>query len=239
MDGQLRVQVSSLMKTAFYLCGGKSCFLKNLRVRKEIDAGSGLSGSGKLGEKSLLQLDGRNASLIVVVMHIAVTADLNVKIGRQGVYNRRSNAVKTAACLVCRIVEFASSVKRGKYKTLCGYAFCMHINRDSSSVILYGTGAVLLQGYFYIGAVTSQMLIYRIVHNLINQMVQTLPGYTSDVHSRTFPDSLQSFQDGNTPRVVSVFLCHGVISFLCFDSIDFKLGTKDLWPLISSSFQWL
>ena len=73
MDGQLRVQVSSLMKTAFYLCGGKSCFLKNLRVRKEIDAGSGLSGSGKLGEKSLLQLDGRNASLIVVVMHIAVT----------------------------------------------------------------------------------------------------------------------------------------------------------------------
>ena len=71
-----------------------------------------------------------------------------------------------------------------------------------------------LAGYFNIRTVTGQMLIYRIVHDLIDQVVQTFSGYASDVHSRTFPNSFQSFQDRNTTRVVSVFLCHGVNSFL-------------------------
>ena len=44
MDGKLRIQISSLMKTALYIRCSKSCFLKNLRIRKEIHTGSGTSG---------------------------------------------------------------------------------------------------------------------------------------------------------------------------------------------------
>ena len=35
MDGKLRIQIGSLMKTALYICCSESCFLKNLRIRKE------------------------------------------------------------------------------------------------------------------------------------------------------------------------------------------------------------
>ena len=44
MDGKLRIQIGSLMETALYIRCSESCFLKNLRIRKEIHTGSGASG---------------------------------------------------------------------------------------------------------------------------------------------------------------------------------------------------
>ena len=44
MDGKLRIQISSLMETALYIRCSESCFLKNLRIRKEIHTSSGTSG---------------------------------------------------------------------------------------------------------------------------------------------------------------------------------------------------
>ena len=49
----------------------------------------------------------------------------------------------------------------------------MHIYRDSSSIIFYCTGTVLLKNYMDPAAVSCKMLIHRIIHNLIDQMVQT------------------------------------------------------------------
>ena len=136
----------------------------------------------------------------MIVMYKSITADLNIQICGQGIYNGRTNAMKSTACLISRVVKFTACMEGGKYKTLCRYPFRMHIYRNSSSIISDRTGAVFL--------------IYRIVHDLIDQVVQAFSGYASDVHSRTFPNSFQSFQDRNTTRVVSVFLCHGVNSFL-------------------------
>ena len=150
----------------------------------------------------------------MIVMYKSVTADLNIQICGQGIYNGRTNAMKSTACLISRVVKFTACMEGGKYKTLCRYPFRMHIYRNSSSIISDRTGAVFLQCYFNFRTVTGQMFIYRIVHDLIDQVVQTFSGYASDVHSRTFPNSFQSFQDRNTTRVVSVFLCHGVNSFL-------------------------
>ena len=150
----------------------------------------------------------------MIVMYKSVTADLNIQICGQGIYNGRTNAMKSTACLISRVVKFTACMEGGKYKTLCRYPFRMHIYRNSSSIISDRTGAVFLQCYFNFRTVTGQMFIYRIVHDLIDQVVQAFSGYASDVHSRTFPNSFQSFQDRNTTRVVSVFLCHGVNSFL-------------------------
>ena len=82
MDGKLRIQIGSLMKTALYICCSESCFLKNLRIRKEIDTGSGTSGLPSFGEKSCFQFNGRDSSLIVVMMYITITTDLNIQIRR-------------------------------------------------------------------------------------------------------------------------------------------------------------
>ena len=125
----------------------------------------------------------------MIVMYKSVTANLNIQICGQGIYNGRTNAMKSTACLISRVVKFTACMEGGKYKTLCGYPFRMHIHRYSASIIGDRTGTVFLQSHLNIRAVTGQMLIYRIVHNLIDQVVQTFPGYASDVHSRTFPNS--------------------------------------------------
>ena len=90
----------------------------------------------------------------------------------------------------------------------------MHVNRDSTSVIFYCTGTVLLKNYMDPAAVSCKMLIHRIIHNLVYQMVQSLSGHASDIHTGTFTYGLKAFQDRDTARIISVFLCHSTDSFL-------------------------
>ena len=173
-NGQLRIQICSLMKTAFYLCSRKSCFFKNLRIRQKIHTGSGLPCTSQLWQKAVLQFNGGNSSFITVMVYIAVPADLNIKICGQCINYRRAHSVKTAACLIGRIVELATCMKGGKHQALCRNALFMHIHRDSSSVVRNCTGTILFQNHMDIGTVACKMLVHRIVHDLINKMIQSL-----------------------------------------------------------------
>ena len=90
----------------------------------------------------------------------------------------------------------------------------MHIYRDSSSIIFYCTGTVLLKNYMDQAAISCKVLVYRIVYDLIYQMVQSLSGYASDVHTGALSYGLEAFQDRDTVRIISVFFCHSTDSFL-------------------------
>ena len=90
---QLRIQIGSLVKTAFYFCCRKSCFFKNLRVRQKIHTGSGLPCTSQLWQKAVLQFNGGNSSFITVMVYIAVPADLNIKICGQCINYRRAQDV--------------------------------------------------------------------------------------------------------------------------------------------------
>ena len=69
-------------------------------------------------------------------------------------------------------------------------------------------------------AVSSQVLIHRIIHDLVYQMVQSLSGYASDVHTGALSHGLEALQDRDTARIISVFLCHSTDSFLfCFEHL--------------------
>ena len=61
-------------------------------------------------------------------------------------------------------------------------------------VVLAGTAAMLW------------VLIYRIIHDFIYKMMQTPAGCTSDIHTRSFTDSFQSFQNLNLIRAVLCIL---------------------------------
>ena len=87
MDGKIRIQIGSLMETAFYFCCRKSCFLKNLRIREKVNAGSGLSGFSQFRKKSFFQFECRDSTFIMVMMDVSVTADPDVKVSGQCVYN--------------------------------------------------------------------------------------------------------------------------------------------------------
>ena len=112
--------------------------------------------------RSPSQFNRGNTSLIMIVMYKSVTADLNIQICGQGIYNGRTNAMKSTACLISRVVKFTACMEGGKYKTLCRYPFRMHIYRNTASIISDRTGAVFLQCYFNIRTVTGQMLIYAL-----------------------------------------------------------------------------
>ena len=170
-NSQFRIQICSLMKSALYFCCRKSCLFKNLRVREEVNAGSCLPGPAQFRQKPLFQFKCRDSPLIMVMVNISVTADLNIKICRQSIDNRRTYSVKSSACLVSGIVKFAACMKRSKYQSLCRHSFLMHIYRDSPSVVCYCTGTILLQNYMDQTAVSCQMFIYCVIYDLINEMI--------------------------------------------------------------------
>ena len=105
----------------------------------------------------------------------------------------------------------------------------MHIYRDSSSVIFYCTGTVLLKNYMDQAAISCKVLVYRIVYDLIYQMVQSLSGYASDVHTGALSYGLEAFQDRDTVRIISVFFCHSTDSFLFILERLFVLYSKYMY----------
>ena len=170
-NSQFRIQVCSLMKSALYFCCRESGLFKNLRVREEIDTSSSLSGLTQFRQKPLFQFKCRDSPLIMVMVNISVTTDLNVQICRQGIHNRRAYSMKSSAGLIGRIIKFTACMKSCKYKSLCRYSFLMHIYRDSPSVVCYCTGTILLQNYMDQTAVSCQMFIYCVIYDLINEMI--------------------------------------------------------------------
>ena len=122
--------------------------------------------------------------------------------------------MKSTACLIRRVIKFTTRMKCRKYQTFCGHSFFMHIYRDSTSVIRYCTGAVFFQYHVNLAAISRQMFIHCIIHDLIDQMIQSFSGYTSDIHTRSFTNRFQSFQNRYTPSIVCFLFCHGYYPFL-------------------------
>ena len=56
---------------------------------------------------------------------------------------------------------------------------------------------------------TGQCLIHRIIHYLIYQMMQSFDGGAADIHTGSFPDCFQTFQDLNLIRTIfQTFTAH-------------------------------
>ena len=99
----------------------KSGLFKNLRIRQEINLVPVCLGlaDGSAEDHSSSAIVGMSP-FIMVMMDIAVAADLDIQISRQGVYNGRTYTVKSSTGLICRIVKFTSCMKGGKYQSFCG-----------------------------------------------------------------------------------------------------------------------
>ena len=87
----------------------------------------------------------------------------------------------------------------------------MHAYRNSPAVICHGAGTILLQIHFDLAAEACQMLIHGVVHDLVDQMVQSFGRNTSDVHTGTFPNCFQSLQDRDTVRIIGAAFRHNFL----------------------------
>ena len=116
--------------------------------------------------------------------------------------------MQASAGLICRIVKFSSGMECRKYQPGCRHSLFMHPHRDTTAVIIHCGRAVRLQRYLDPVTETGQMFIHRVIHDLIDQMIQSLGGHAAYLHTRTLPHCLQAFQDRDTAGVISGRLCH-------------------------------
>ena len=54
------------------------------------------------------------------------------------------------------------------------------------------------------------MVIYRVIHDLIDQVVQTFGGYAADIHTGTPPDRLKPLQHRNIGSIIITALRHQI-----------------------------
>ncbi|CRH86049.1 Uncharacterised protein [Chlamydia trachomatis] len=205
MKGKACIQVCRLMQPGFQPLRLEPGFFKDLRIRRKIDLRPALLRFSDHRKQPVLKLCLRDAPLIAIFIDRAVSRDANGHVRRQGIDHRGTDAVQTTARLVCVIVKLAPRMQRRHDNTLCRNPLFMHLHRDSASVIAHRTGAVRLQRNPDRITVPGQVLIYRVIHNFINQMIQGLLPHAADVHAGAFAHGFESLQHRNAVCVVLCF----------------------------------
>ena len=158
-------------------------------------------------------------SLVTLLIYFTALADLYLQPVGEGIYHRCSYTVQTAGYLVSSTAELTTGMKDRKYNFYCRDS-CLVIDTygNSSSIIYNSDGIVLIDGYVNGITESCQCLIYRIVYDLIYQMMQSSAGCGTNVHSRTLSYSLQTFQYLNLIRTVFMFYGGIVHIFFAHDS---------------------
>ncbi len=173
IDRQGRIQISRFMQTVFDFFRFENSMVKDLIIRHKLNARSGIFCSSDNRQKSVLQLHSRNTALIGIFINMSAAFDPHLHPDGKCIDDRRTDAVQTTACLIGGIVKFTARMQRCKNKTLRTDPFLVQIDRNTTAVILHSHGTILFQIYMYFTAITGKMLIHCIIHDLIDQMVQT------------------------------------------------------------------
>ena len=195
------------MQPAFDIIRLKTRLVKNGWVGSKINRRTCLARLANDRKQPVNQLNNRISVFIFILMNQPAAFYCYSKLGRQRIYNGRTHAMQSAACLVCIIVKFAACMKRCKHDTFCADPFFMHTDRYASAIVGYRCRTILFQCNADFTAHPSQMLVHRIVHDFIYQMIQTLCRHTSDVHARPFPNCLKPLQDSDARGVVYIVIC--------------------------------
>ena len=197
-DRKLRVQVSGLMKTALNIIFLETGLVEDGIIRQEIDGRTGLSGLAHYGKQTVHQIHHGDTSFITVLIDEATTLDSYSQLCGKSIYHRGTYAVQTTAGLVGGIIEFTAGMKSREYQALRTDSFFVHSHGNTTSVIFHGCGAVGFQCHLYRITISGQMLVHRVINDLVDQMIQSLGGDTADIHSGSFSYRFQTFQNGNT-----------------------------------------
>ena len=119
--------------------------------------------------------------------------------------------MQAAGYLISPTAEFSASMQNRKDDLNCrNSSLLLNPYRNSTTIIHNSDGIILVNGYLNILAISGQSLIYRIVYNLVYQVMKTCRRSAANIHARPFPDCLKPLQNLNL--VCSVFCTHIVSS---------------------------
>ena len=174
--------------------------LEDLRVGLEADR---RAGAARLAEH--IELLHRLAADERHVVPVAVAVHDHLEPLGQGVHDRDADAVQAARHLVGVLVELAPGVEQ-RERHLDGRQLFggMDVDRDSAAVIGDRDRVVGMDGDVDRVAEAGERLVDRVVHHLVDQMVQAGLAGGSDVHARTPADGLQTLENADGSGVVGL-----------------------------------
>ena len=125
----------------------------------------------------------------------------------QSVDDGRAHAVQAAGDLIAAAAELAAGVEHGIHdlqSRTSGLGLDVHGN--TTAVVGDGDGVAGVDGHGNMLTVSGQRLVDGVVHDFIDQVVQTGGGGRADIHTGSFPHRFQTLQNLNLLR--AVFLCY-------------------------------
>ena len=150
---------------------------------------------------------------------LAENAALPVHLGREQrrerVDARYAHAVQTARDLVAVLVELSSGVQYGQHdlQRRASLLF-VEVGRNAPAVVAHGDRVVLVDRDVYVGAVSGQRLVDRVVDHLVYQVMESSHPDVPDVHGGTFAHRLEPFENLNAGCRI-LFRLMNLIFFLC------------------------
>ena len=192
LDAQASVQKAQLAQASGQDLEGILGGLENFGVGLEGDLGAGAFAA--LADH--LQLAGGVAVIVGLGVDLAVALDLHLQPLAERVDHAHAHAVQAAGHLVGLVVELAARVQLGHDHLHGGDAFALvHVHRDAPAVVLHRHAVVGVDDHLHVVAVSAHGLVHRVVHHLVDQVVQPIGAGGADVHGRALAHRVQAFQD--------------------------------------------
>ncbi len=150
------------------------------------------------------------AALVVLLPVLPVAVYAHFQPLGQRVHNRDSYAVQSAGNLVSAFVELAAGVEHGQDHFHGRFAFKLGVpdflhwvHGDPAAVIGDRADILFFQDNFYLVATAGHDLVYTVVHDFVDQVVEALQAGGTDIHSRALAHGLEAFHDLYFGRIVT------------------------------------
>ena len=173
---------------------------KNGPIGQEVDFGSKL-----LAGAGFLQLAGGIAFGVSLLPGKSIAPDFQIEFFTQRIDAGNADAVQPAGNFVRRRIKFSASVQFGQHDLRGRNFFAVdvhHVNRNSAAVVDNRDGVIEVDGGFNLVGVTGERFVYRVVHDFIDQMVQSHLAGGTDIHGGTFTHRLHAAEHFNGVSVV-------------------------------------
>ena len=170
------------------------CFLKDFRICLETHNGTMLFAVIDDFQRSccLASVFKTKEKLMSVLMYV------NLQPFTQCINNTGTDTMQTSGNLISTTAEFTTGMQYSKNRFHTGYSCLFNDSRrHSSTIILYTDDVIFFNRYFNIRSESGKSLIDRVINNFPDKVMKTSLTGRTDIHTRSFPYSFQSFQDLN------------------------------------------
>ena len=140
------------------------------------------------------QLGDRGAALEALVPVVAVAVNIELEPRAERVDDRHAHAVQATGDLVAGAAELAAGVQHGEDDGGGRLAVLLHdADRDAAAVVGHGDRIVGVDRDCDRVAVPGERLVYRVVHDLVDEVVEAARAGGADVHAGPLTDRLKAF----------------------------------------------